>query len=127
MGEAGNFTLMPMLVAALDQLLEWTVPAIQDYCRELTRGLVGRAAGYGFGVEDEAWRASHLFGLRAPGGLDVERVAAALRERGVVVSLRGSSLRVSPHVYNDATDVAALEEALASVAADRAAPAGGAA
>lgn len=116
-GESGNFALVPMLVAALDQLLAWGVPAIQDYCRELTRGLLERAASYGFTAEDEAWRASHLFGLRAPDGLDLERIAGALAERNVSVSVRGSSLRVSPHVYNDEADVAALEDALAAVVA----------
>ena len=48
-----------------------------------------------------------------PVGLDLEDVRGALAERGVFVSLRGSSLRVSPHVYNDESDVAALEAVLA--------------
>jgi len=39
-------------------------------------------------------------------------VADRLRERRVHVSLRGSAIRVSPHLYNDAADVDALVDAL---------------
>jgi selenocysteine lyase/cysteine desulfurase len=35
-----------------------------------------------------------------------------LQRRGVSVSLRGSALRVAPHLYNDDTDMAALLAAL---------------
>lgn len=115
-GEASNFVLVPMLAAALDQVLEWGVETIQEYCRALTRGLLARVAEYGFTVEEEGWRAAHLFGLRAGAGHDLERVSAAVAERRVVVSLRGSSLRVSPHLYNDEADIAALEAALAAAA-----------
>lgn len=111
-GERSNFILLPMLRAALEQLLEWGVAEIQAYCRALTRELLVGAERLGFGVEDEAWRGAHLFGLRAPEGTDPTRVAAALQARNIVVSLRGSSLRISPHVYNDAADVEALLEAL---------------
>ena len=111
-GEAGNFALMPMLHVALEQLLEWGVAEIQAYCRELTREAIAEAVALGFGVEDEAWRGAHLFGLRAPEGIDVGTIAERLRARDVVVSVRGGSLRISPNVYNDADDVAALLDAL---------------
>ncbi|HEX8903909.1 MAG TPA: aminotransferase class V-fold PLP-dependent enzyme, partial [Longimicrobiaceae bacterium] len=41
-GERSNFTLMPMLIAALEQVLAWGSVNVQDYCRELTRGLLDR-------------------------------------------------------------------------------------
>jgi len=66
----------------------------------------------GFGVEGEAGRAGHLFGLHAPAHVDLEEVKRELQARRVSVSLRGSAIRVSPHVYNDASDVAALLEVL---------------
>ena len=37
---------------------------------------------------------------------------AELRDRKIFVSLRGSALRVSPHLYNNEDDVEALVEAL---------------
>ena len=54
----------------------------------------------------------HIFGLRTPPGLELERVTAALGEEKVSASLRGSALRVSPHLYNDEEDVDALLRAL---------------
>ena len=107
-GERSNFILVPMLRAALEMLLEWRPPRVQAYLRDLTQDLVKTARGAGFGLEADAWRPAHLFGLRAPDRVDLTRMAAALTERGVYVSRRGNALRVSPHVYNDAADVAAL-------------------
>ncbi|HEV2733391.1 MAG TPA: aminotransferase class V-fold PLP-dependent enzyme, partial [Longimicrobiaceae bacterium] len=116
-GERSNPVLLPMLRAALDQLLEWTPEAVQAYCRALTAGLVEEARALGYAVEDERWRGAHLFGLRAPAGVELSRVQEALARRRVAVSVRGSAVRVSPNVYNDAADVAALRDALREAAA----------
>ncbi len=111
-GERSNFILMPMLNAALTQNLDWGAASIQEYCAGLTAELVHEARALGFVVEDAAWRATHLFGLRAPGSLDMDAVHVRLQERRVFVSRRGSALRISPHVYNDERDVAALLDVL---------------
>lgn len=111
-GERSNFALLPMQLAALEQLLEWDPARIQEYCRRLTAEMVEEARVLGFRVETEAWRAAHLFGLRAPAGVDLARVQRRLQERKVFVSVRGSALRVSPHLYNDRADVDALREVL---------------
>jgi len=47
-----------------------------------------------------------------PPGLDLKSLRDTLIARRIHVSLRGSALRVSPNVYNDAGDVAALVTAL---------------
>ena len=111
-GERSNFILVPMLSAALDLVLEWTPERIQDYCASLTRELLEVAEERGWAVEDRAWRGEHLFGLRAPAGVDLDGVTSTLSRAGVYVSRRGSALRISPHVYNDAEDVAALTQVL---------------
>ncbi len=64
-------------------------------------------------MEAPEYRGAHLFGLRAPAGTDITAIGERLRERKVHVSLRGSAIRVAPHVYNDARDVDALVTALA--------------
>ena len=69
-----------------------------------------RALGYT--VEDPRYRGAHLFGLRAPAGADITAIGERLRARKVHVSLRGSAIRVAPHVYNDRRDVDALLAAL---------------
>ncbi len=112
MGEASNFILMPMLVAALDQLLAWGVENIAEACGALTAQLLDRAEALGYGVEEATGRAPHLVGLRLPRGQDPEVLAAALSAKRIAVSVRGEALRVAPHVYNDADDIAALVTAL---------------
>ncbi|MDP6606860.1 MAG: aminotransferase class V-fold PLP-dependent enzyme [Dehalococcoidia bacterium] len=111
-GERSNFILMPMLLAALEQVLAWDLDEVQAYCRSITAELFDAVRDLGFGVEDDDWRAGHLVGRHAPARVDLEAVKRELQARQVSVSLRGSAIRVSPHVYNDASDVAALLEVL---------------
>ncbi|MDX1531426.1 MAG: aminotransferase class V-fold PLP-dependent enzyme, partial [Rhodothermales bacterium] len=120
-GERGSFLLAPMLRAALDQILAWRPERITAYAAALTSSFLEDARALGFGVEDAAWRSAHLFGLHLPAGLAPEQISAALAARNVYVSVRGDALRISVHLYNDASDVAALREALE--AAVRRAPA----
>ena len=47
-----------------------------------------------------------------PEGIDLAGLKGALERRNVWASLRGSALRLSPNVYNDAGDVDALLEGL---------------
>lgn len=110
--ERSNFTLVPMAVASLGLLNEWRPERIQDYCRRLTADMLREVQGMGFSVEDAAWRGHNLFGIRLPADLDMDRLRAALDRRGVYASLRGTALRLSPNVYNDAGDVDALLEGL---------------
>jgi selenocysteine lyase/cysteine desulfurase len=112
-GERTNFALMPMAIAALEQVLGWEPARVQEYCAALTADLFDRVRVLGYAVEDPAYRGAHLFGLRAPADVDIRAIGNRLRERKVFVSLRGSAIRVSPHVYNDRADVDALVEALA--------------
>jgi selenocysteine lyase/cysteine desulfurase len=111
-GERSSFTLMPMLIAAMEQLLEWQPENIQDYCRELTSELLAEARTLGYAVEDEPWRGTHLFGIRVPPSVEMPRLQRLLAERRIAVSLRGDAVRVAPNVHADASDVAALAEAL---------------
>lgn len=115
-GGRSNFVLLPMAIAALDQLLDWGVPRIEAYCRHLTRDLFAPLAKHGFEADDEQGRAAHLFGIRSPRGLDIASLKAELDRRRIYVSLRGSAIRVSPNVYNTPADIAALRDALLQTA-----------
>ena len=114
--ERSNFALMPMLIAAMEQLLEWRPENVQGYCRALTADLLAEARTLGYTFEDEPWRGAHLFGIRVPPSVELPRLAALLRERRVIVSLRGDAVRVAPNLHNDARDVAALAEVLREAA-----------
>ena len=113
-GESANFILMPMLRAALEQVLEWGPERIEAHGRDLTTALVQELPDHGFWVPPDRWRAGHLFGIRLPEGTDPREVAARMQERKIFVSVRGTAVRVSLHLFNDDADVAALREALIS-------------
>ena len=110
--QRSNFALLPVAVASLRLITSWRPDRIQAYCAALTDNLFEEVEELGFRVEDARWRSAHLFGLRMPRGLELVELQQALKARGVSASLRGSALRVSPNVYNDAEDVSALLEGL---------------
>ena len=112
MGERSNPILLPMMITALDQILERGVDNIQAYCASLLQGFLDNARALGYSVEDEAWRPSHLLGLRLPSEVSLDTLNDALSEYNVAVSVRGDAVRVSPNVYNDASDIEALLNAL---------------
>lgn len=111
-GGRSNFVLMPMVIAALDQLLKWEPGRIAEYCRHITRDLFEPVAERGFQADGEDGRAAHLFGIRTPEGMEIADLKRELDRRRIHVSLRGTAVRVSPNVYNTEADVAALRDAL---------------
>lgn len=111
MGERANFHLMPMGIAALEQLLSWGVDASGSYIESLTDAIADGATSLGWDVAPKASRSKHMLGLRRPGGIP-EKLTDLLAEARVFVSVRGDSIRVSPHFYNDAGDVARLLEVI---------------
>jgi selenocysteine lyase/cysteine desulfurase len=113
MGERSNFVLVPMGIAALEQIQAWGVEAIAATLTAMTRRIAERLAPLGLEAVPERLRAGHFLGLRLPDGApsDLPRRLAA---RGVHVSARGDRLRVTPHLYNDAEDIERLAEALSA-------------
>ena len=116
MGERSNFHLMPMAAAALGQILEWGVDDIAATLSAGTAAIAERARGLGLTASPPHLRAGHFLGLRFPSGIPdglLERLAA---ER-IYVSVRGDSMRITPHLYNTQEDVdrlfAALEREIA--------------
>jgi len=113
-GETSNFILLPMLIEALDRILEWHPARIRDYNVELLGGLAQELRDRGWAIEDDEWRSGHILGVRLPEGWDLSALQARLVEADVHASLRGESLRVSPNVYNEPEDIDALRTALTS-------------
>ena len=112
-GERSSFLLLPMLEAALEQVLEWGPETVQAHTGDLTNAAVEQLRELGCRVEDARWRAGHLFGVRLPRGVDIPQLGRDLRARQVSVSLRGGAVRIAPHLYNDAGDLEALTEVVA--------------
>ena len=107
-GEQSNFILVPMLSAALEQILTWTPENIQTYCHSITQEPIEALKEMGCKVEEEAWRSSHLFGVRLPEGGDARYLKQELDREKIFVSIRGNAVRISPHVYNEKSDLLRL-------------------
>jgi selenocysteine lyase/cysteine desulfurase len=103
MGERANFALLPAAVRAMKQLQEWRVAEISETAGALTRRLAEAAADLGFSAPPEPLRAPHYLSLRRQAAIPKELPEMLAREK-VFVSVRGSSIRVTPHVYNTVDD-----------------------
>jgi selenocysteine lyase/cysteine desulfurase len=112
-GQRTNFQLTPMALAAIQQLLDWTVPRIAATLQKRTDEIVAGVEGMGLRAPPSNARSPHMLGLEIPSEA-VDRVASALKKAKVIASLRGSSLRISPHLHNGREDVTRLLGALAS-------------
>lgn len=110
-GESANFALMPMAVAALEQLLEWGVDTIAATLAARTEGIAAQAAPLGLTASDSSQRAGHFLGLRFAAGMPADLLQRLAAEQ-VYVSVRGDSMRVTPHVYNDDRDTERFISAL---------------
>ncbi|MDZ4709073.1 MAG: aminotransferase class V-fold PLP-dependent enzyme [Saprospiraceae bacterium] len=113
MGEQSQFIQVPMLARALTQILEWGVGPMQHYCKRLVDQVLPAIEKQGLWIEDEGFRANHLFGIRAPQGLKAG-LKQALLDQKIYVSCRDDAIRVSPNVYNSADDLNVLVEAIAA-------------
>jgi len=77
--------------------------------------IAARAARLGLGSAPAALRAGHFLGLRFPGGDLPAGLLDSLAAERVHVSVRGASMRVTPHLYNTEEDVDRLFAALERV------------
>jgi selenocysteine lyase/cysteine desulfurase len=115
MGERSNFALLPAATRALKQLLEWEVAQISETAGALNRQFASAAAELGFSSPPEELRAPHYLCLRREAGIPRELPEILAREK-VYVSVRGSSVRVTPHVYNSTEDLERLIACLRRIA-----------
>ena len=111
MGEQSNFILIPMLLDSLKQINKWSVAEVQAYCEAITKTPIDKIREKGYWVEEFGFRSAHLFGIRKQ-GLNVEKLKQQLEDNSIFVSIRGSSIRVSPNVYNTEEDLMNLVDVL---------------
>jgi selenocysteine lyase/cysteine desulfurase len=111
-GAASNFFLAPIALAALKQINTWGVEAIASTLQQRTADMAATAVAMGFQVIPADLRAPHMVGLNLPKGLP-EGLPQRLALQNVYVSVRGDSIRLSPHLYNTSADVERLFAALA--------------
>jgi selenocysteine lyase/cysteine desulfurase len=103
-GEASNFSLAPIAAASLKQLLAWDVRRIAETLMVKTDRIAQAAEALGFQIPPAKARGPHMIGLTLPQGIP-EGLPARLAQAKVYVSIRGRSIRVAPHLYNNAKDL----------------------
>lgn len=113
-GECANFQTIPAVIAALKQILDWGVADIAQTLAARNASIAERAASLGLETLDAEQRAGHFLGLRFGRPIPVG-LLEKLKNAGVYLSVRGDSLRITPHLYNDDADVDRLMHALAKV------------
>ncbi len=112
MGERAQLQLMPMAIAAMEQLLDWGIDSIAETLAAKTETIAARVRDLGFRALPVGTRAGHYLGLSHDTDLP-EGLVQSLTQHNVYVSVRGSSVRVTPHVYTSADDIERLIVALA--------------
>lgn len=115
-GERSNFILIPMMIEALKQIIEWGPANIQSYCKDLTENMVKMVPEFGYKIENPKWRSHHMFGIRLPGHVDPNDLNNKCLAQNIHLSVRGSAVRISPNVYNNSRDIQRLTDVLISIA-----------
>jgi len=114
MGERSNFALLPAAICAMKQILQWGIPQISESLGALNRGLAESVCNVGFSTPPESCRAPHYLCLRRKAGISPGLPEILAREK-VFVSVRGSSIRVTPHLYNSSQDLERLISCLRNI------------
>jgi selenocysteine lyase/cysteine desulfurase len=109
-GQRTHFETTPMAIAALRQLLDWEVPRVAATLRRTTGRIEEQVRALGLTVTSSD-RGPHMLGVRLPAPAR-RRAAEALTRARVFVGVRGSSLRLSPHLWTTDEDVGRLVAAL---------------
>jgi selenocysteine lyase/cysteine desulfurase len=115
-GQRTEFELLPMALAALEQLGDWGVDRIAETLADITASLASITGALGLDPLPPEQRGPHMLGVRMPASVRT-RVVAELAAANCFAAVRGEMLRLAPHVHVDDTDVDRLAAALASVLA----------
>jgi selenocysteine lyase/cysteine desulfurase len=99
-GEMSNFSLTPMLINSIEQLNIWEPSKIQSYCKSISNKVVQELRNLDCFIEDDDFRAQHLFGIYLPKHINLEKLKTEFNKKKVFISFRGNAIRVSPNVYN---------------------------
>lgn len=106
MGEMSHINLMPMAIAALEQINSWDIENVQQTIKRLTDIIVDYKISNGT-YDENAINAGHIISipLKNKNSNDLQH---RLKDNNVIVSFRSTSIRVSPHVYNSEKDIKKL-------------------
>jgi selenocysteine lyase/cysteine desulfurase len=111
-GERSNFALLPVVKASLGLLLGWGVPRVYSTLKARNDSIAHRAKEeLGLDSVSPDRRAGHYLGFRFGDTVPLD-LPARLASAKIFVSVRGRSMRVTPHVWNTDDDIEKLFSAL---------------
>jgi selenocysteine lyase/cysteine desulfurase len=113
-GARTNFILTPMAIAALEQVLGWSVPEIERSLAAVTSAIEAGARERDLNVIAARDRGPHIIGIELPEARR-EAIVNELAARDVYAGLRSSWLRVAPHLHTTEEDLRRLFAALDAV------------
>ena len=97
--------------AAIQQILKWGIENIAETLDHKANYILTALKDTSISAIDPSLRAPHYLGLRFPNGVP-DGLSKSLAAQKIYVSVRGSSMRVTPHLYTSEADVDRLIEAL---------------
>ena len=103
MGERANFALLPGVHGALRQLLAWDIAAIETTLAARNGELCQRLDVIGLKTVAAENRGAHFIVAQLPYGVRDDLLSELAKEQ-VYLSVRNGSLRITPHLWNDAQD-----------------------
>jgi selenocysteine lyase/cysteine desulfurase len=111
-----SFALIYAMGASVQMMLDIGPAEIEKRVLEIAEGTrsVLRRCGASLLCDSLPHHDSPIIAARFPGA-DASALARALKDRRVLVAARHGNLRVSPHFYNNESDLAEFESALAAL------------
>jgi selenocysteine lyase/cysteine desulfurase len=98
----------------MQQIVAWGVNEVSATIGDLNAQIIEGTRELGMTAPPEHLRAPHYLCLRCSSPLPKNLVSDLIRE-GVYVSVRGASIRVTPHLYNSERDANHFIAALKNV------------
>ena len=114
MGQRANFSLLPGVKAALEQLHDWSIKKIENTLYHNNMILCKGLSELGFDILAEKNRAPHFISATLP-GLDGDLLIKNLKKNKIFISERSGYLRITPHLWNNEEDFFKLINCLKSL------------
>ena len=104
-GHRGNIHLMPILESSLNFLKKIKTNNIMRHIETINKMIIANLSNLKVSVIEEKYRSPHYLGIRLENEIS-DNFIDSLSKNNIFISNRGkSSLRVSPHIWNNENDV----------------------
>jgi selenocysteine lyase/cysteine desulfurase len=106
-GQKGTPTILPGVIAALEQIKAWGIENISDSLLGINKRIADHLSALGFQLPDSSQRSPHMFGAIIPDKYKGDLISE-LSKRKIYISQRGNSVRFSPHLHISENDIERL-------------------